>query len=74
MISPDLRIITGHTSKQRYVRKSGLFVRRMEEIRKDSGTLRYESMLKENKKATVTVDTVNIHYDSPYNSLNNAYS
>jgi mono/diheme cytochrome c family protein len=73
--SGPARYYGAHVEAEVYGVKSGLFVRRMEG---ETERLRYIEIRayaqKKITKATVTVDTVNIHYDSPYNGLSNAYS
>ena len=73
--SGSARYYGAHVEAEIYGVKSGLFVRRMEG---ETERLRYIEIRayaqKKITRATVTVDTVNIHYDSPYNGLSNAYS
>jgi hypothetical protein len=73
--SGPARYYGAHLEAEIYGVSSGLFLRRMEG---ETERLRYIETRayaqKKIEKTTVTVDIINIHYDSPYNNLSNAYS
>ena len=73
--SGSARYYGAHFASEIYGVSSGLFIRRMEG---ETERLRYIEIRayaqRKIKKTTVTLDMVNIHYDSPYNGLSNAYA